>query len=136
VRREDDGAITLLTLGLLVLVLMVLGGVTEAARAFLAQRSLAGVCDGAAVGAVQGLDRAANYAPGSPVGISEQGARRELARWLRSPGASADARGSRISVTGLTTDARGVAVTCSRELRLRLGLGRVTLRTRATARLR
>jgi uncharacterized membrane protein len=63
---RDDGQLTLLVIGyLLMAVLLILVGV-DVSAAFLARRSLSSVADAAALSAAQQVDRAALYAGAAP----------------------------------------------------------------------
>jgi hypothetical protein len=133
-QEREEGTILLLTLGMVVVVLMVLTGVTQAARVFLAQRSLAGVCDSAAIAAVQGLDVDAVYR-GQRIVLSEDRVVRALQRWQHGGDAAADAPGVRVALEVVSEASARVG--CRRELHLMgaglLQLGDVTLRAHATA---
>jgi hypothetical protein len=128
---DDDGSITVLTIGLVTVVLMVLVGLAQAGHLFLAQRSLAATCDGAAVAGAQALDPHAIWS-GAGTRLDLAGSRRDVARWMDGNPASA-------AVEGLTAGGRGVLVDCRQDVRLPftgvLGIGPVTLRVRSAARL-
>jgi Flp pilus assembly protein TadG len=129
--HDEDGSITLLTIGLVTVVLMVLVGLVQVGHVFLAQREVADACDSAAVAGVQALDADAIY--------SDQGPRVDLAVARRDVAVSTEGSTLHATVTGLTPDGRGVLVSCSQAVRVPfgavVGIRPVTLRAHSSARL-
>jgi Flp pilus assembly protein TadG len=119
-----------MTIGYLVILLVLAFVVAEVSTVYLARRSLAAECDGAAVAAAQSIDAARTYgqaAPGATLALT--GVQSVVARYRRSPASSLDA-----AVEGGDT----VLVSGRREVSLpllrRLGVGSVTVAASARAR--
>lgn len=108
-RRRDGGSITPLVVGLTLVAGLVVTAVIAASAAFLAQRDLAGICDGAAVAAAAaGTEPDADGDPGLDPGRIPA----ELERYRSDePGLFLDA----------ATDGRTVTVTCSRRAEIPFG---------------
>jgi len=70
-RRDDRGSMIPLVLGFFVLAALLIFGAVTASTAFLAQRDLAAVCDGAAVAAAQSVNEGALYAAGLAAGTTD-----------------------------------------------------------------
>lgn len=117
--HDDRGSITpLILLFFLIAALFVLGGIT-ASSAFLAQRDLQAVCDGAAVRAANGVDEPGAYS--GPAGhdalpLSDSSVRRAVSDY-QSNGYPAD----RTLTMSASTDGQQVTVVCRRVVRLPFG---------------
>ena len=70
-RGDDRGSMIPLVLGFFVLAALLIFGAVTASTAFLAQRDLAAVCDGAAVAAAQSVNEGALYAAGPVAGTTD-----------------------------------------------------------------
>jgi hypothetical protein len=100
-----------------------------ASAAFLAQRDLAGICDGAAIAAAGAFDRRAAGAASETDGpdslpLDEQAVRRAVATYrLHEEPAGGDGAGGRgtLSITA-ATDGRVATVTCRRRVRIPFGV--------------
>ena len=115
-RRDDGTIIPLVLLSFLLAGLIGTAG-TAASAAFLAQRDLAGVCDGAALAAAAGVDRGGIDDDALPLDPSAVRAAAERYRGRAGkPGLALRAR----------TDGRTVTVECHRTVRIPFGavLGR------------
>ncbi len=83
-RRDDAGQITLMIIGFVMIVVLAVGVVANASKAFVYRRSLASWADGAAIAAAQHVAEDAIYA-GPLVGelpISEHGAHAAVADYV------------------------------------------------------
>ena len=93
-----------MTLGYLVVVLVLAFVVAEASMVYLARRSLAAECDGAAVAAAQSVDAARTYGQADPgTTLALAGVQAVVARYRRSPHSVLDAAvegGDTVVVTG------------------------------------
>ena len=100
----DAGSIAVMTLGYLVVVLVLAFVVAEASMVYLARRSLAAECDGAAVAAAQSVDAARTYGQADPgTTLALAGVQAVVARYRRSPDSVLDAAvegGDTVVVTG------------------------------------
>jgi len=116
---DDRGSITpLILLCFLIAALMVMGA-TAAGSAFLAQRDLQAVCDGAAVRAANAADESGAYsaAPGlSALPLSEASVQAAVADY-RSTGYATDPT----LIMTAATDGQQVTVGCHRVVRLPFG---------------
>lgn len=112
--RDDRGTVIPLILGFALIALLVTLGVTVASIAFLAQRNLQGVCDGAALAASDSVDEGTVFGGGtvSDLPLSQAGVRSAVARYLAvnyQPGT----QGTPDDLSaGADTDGRAVRVTC------------------------
>jgi Flp pilus assembly protein TadG len=109
-KRDEHGTITVMTVGFLVFLGLLVVVVVNASDAFLQRRELDNLADGAALAAVDGLDRDAFYT-GGDVAVDAEQARRLVATYV----AGADAR----VVSVRTTDDQ-VLVRLERSVRLAL----------------
>jgi hypothetical protein len=77
-RRQDDGQITLMIIGFVMIVVLAVGVVANAAKVFVYRRSLASWADGAAIAAAQSVAEDVVYSGGTVevLPISATGARR------------------------------------------------------------
>jgi hypothetical protein len=77
-RGQDDGQITLMIIGFVMIVVLAVGVVANAAKVFVYRRSLASWADGAAIAAAQSVAEDVVYAGGTVevLPISATGARR------------------------------------------------------------
>lgn len=114
---DDRGTILPLLAGLTMVALALTLSAIAASTAFLRQRDLASICDGAAVAAVQGADLAAVYAggPGEVLPLDAGAAAAEVGSYLREVPAAARPVW-RVAVAG-----RRVTLACSRTVRLPFG---------------
>lgn len=129
-RRGDAGSVTVMTVGYLAILLVLAFVVAEASMVYLARRSLAAECDGAAVAAAQSVDGARTYGredAGATLALT--GVQAVVARYSRRPDSSLAA-----AVEGRDT----VVVTGRRTVDLpllrSLGVGSVTVSASARAR--
>lgn len=98
--REERGAITVMTIGFLLVLGLLAGVVVNASGAFLEHRDLDNLADGAALTAADGLDRALFYETGE-VRADSSDARRLVAEYVAGTGArvvSVTMNGDSISV--------------------------------------
>ena len=129
-RPADSGSITLMTIGYLVILLVLAFVVAEVSTVYLARRSLAAECDGAAIAAAQSVDAARTYGrsdPGATLALA--GVQSVVARYRRSPDSALDAAvegGDTVVVSGR----REVSVPLLRHL----GVASVTVAANARAR--
>lgn len=65
IRRGDDGTVTVLVIGFTAILLMLVTVVVDVSAVFLAQRSLSGAADAAAVAAANAVDEDAVYRDGA-----------------------------------------------------------------------
>lgn len=92
-------------------VLMVCGGITASA-AFLAQRDVQSLCDGAALAAANAVDEGQYFGPGGDgaVPLSHQSVNAAVADYL----SDATDAGSALATWSAATDGRNVEVVCTR----------------------
>lgn len=117
--RNDRGSITPLILVCFLIAALLVMGATAAGSAFLAQRDLQAVCDGAAVRAANALDPAGAYA--GPAGLaalplSDPTVQAAVADY-RAQGYPSDPT----LTLAATTDGRRVTVTCHRVVQIPFG---------------
>ena len=131
--RGDDGQLTLLVLGYTAIAGLLTVVVVDVSTVFLARRGLAAVADGAAVAAVQSVDRAALYAgtdTGGLLPLDPAAVRTTVADYAR--------HHPEAEVAGSSADGRTVVVDARREVALPfgglVGVDSVTVTARATAR--
>jgi uncharacterized membrane protein len=110
--QQDAGSITVLTIGLLTVLLALVAVVSDASAVFLARREVAAACDAAATAAAQAVDRSVVYGAGAGerLPLSFDDARTRVSAWL----ALQREAGLTATVTGLTDDATTAMVTCQR----------------------
>ncbi|MGZ4666072.1 MAG: pilus assembly protein TadG-related protein [Frankiaceae bacterium] len=127
--QADAGSVTVMTVGYLVILLVLAFVVAEASIVYLARRSLAAECDGAAVAAAQSVDAARTYGradPGTTLALA--GVQAVVTRYPRRPDSSLVAAvegGDTVVVTGR----RAVDLPLLRSL----GVGAVTVSANARA---
>ena len=109
---NDDGSVAPLVVGAVLVAGMVVAGTVAASAVFLAQRDLAGFCDGAAVAAV-----AAGTIPDGDGGLAVDAGR--VGRAVEDYRVAADPEGRTVVEVG--TDGRTVVVGCSRTVRIPFG---------------
>lgn len=123
--RPEAGSTIPLVLGFFVIAALMIFGAVTASAAFLAQRDLAAVCDGAAVAAAQSVDPTALYASPTAAGaamparlpLDATAVDAALARYVAAGGYSADADG--LTVTGgVAGDGSTAMVRCTRTVAL------------------
>lgn len=116
----EGGSILPLIAGFAVIALVLVLGATAASVAFLAQRDLANVCDGAAIAAAQSLDEASFYRGAGDddvLPLSQTVVESAVARYLGQDYAR-DPNGLTMSAG---TDGRVVTVRCQRAVTLPFG---------------
>ncbi len=88
VDSRDEGSVLVLMLGFAVLAMLLVAVVTDASALYLTRRSLAGSADGAALAAVQELDRAAFYTgePGAAIPLDPDAAAGAVRDYVRRAG--------------------------------------------------
>jgi Flp pilus assembly protein TadG len=93
-RRDDEGSVLVLTLGLVAVLLLLVGVVVDVSAVVLAKRSLAATTDGAAVSAAQALDEAVFRVQGPAAGVplSEAGVQERVAAYPAPSGVALSAR--------------------------------------------
>jgi Putative Flp pilus-assembly TadE/G-like len=101
-RTADEGSVLVLGIGLVVVLLLTVGAGTDAARLFLARRSLSSVADGAALRGAHDLDQATLYRAGAAgvLPLSERRVRDDVVAYVRAESSANGLRGVR--VTGVT----------------------------------
>lgn len=109
-RGGEQGSVTVMTIGFLVVIGLLLAVVVNASSAYLQRQELANLADGAALAAADGLDEAAFYAD-RRVELDPAESRRLVAGYL----AGRDVTGVDVAVEGDT-----VAVRLEREVALPL----------------
>jgi hypothetical protein len=124
--RQESGSTIPLVLGFFLIAALMIFGAVTASAAFLAQRDLAAVCDGAAVAAAQSVDPTALYASGPAVTGVQPPARlpldaaavdAALARYVSAGGYGDDP--DRLTVSGgVGADGSTAVVRCSRTVAL------------------
>lgn len=122
-QRDDRGTTIPLILGFALLALLVTMGVTVASIAFLAQRNLQAICDGAALAASDSLDEGQifNGSTNTVLPLSQSGVSSAVASYLGTnyrPGGQGTP--DRLQA-GARTDGRTVRVTCASTRHLPLG---------------
>ena len=128
--QRDRGSITIMTVGYLAILLVLAFVVAEASVVYLARRSLAAECDGAAVAAAQSIDAARTYGradPGTTLALA--GVQEVVGRYPRKPDSSLAASVEGVD-TVVVTGRRSVALPLLRSL----GVGSVTISASARAR--
>ncbi len=136
--REEDGSVLVLLLGFAVVTVLLVAVVTDASALYLTRRALAGAADGAALAAVQELDREAFYTgPGqSTLPLDATGAV-SAARTYLAMNAIAD-RFSDFEIVDVDADGESVTVELAARSRLpfltTLGVDEVVVQAAATAR--
>jgi uncharacterized membrane protein len=134
--QHDAGSITVLTIGLLTVLLALVAVVSDASAVFLARREVAAACDAAATAAAQAVDRSVVYGTGSGerLPLSFDDAQTRVAAWLALQRES----GLTATLTGLTDGATTAVVSCERSeappLRSAVGLPSVRVTAHAEAR--
>ena len=101
-RSRDEGSVLILGIGLVVVLLLAVGAGTDAARLFLARRSLSSVADGAALRGAHDLDQATLYRTGAGdvLPLSERRVRDDVVAYVAAETSANGVRGVR--VTGVT----------------------------------
>jgi uncharacterized membrane protein len=100
-RRTDSGQITLMIIGFVMIVVLAVGVVANASKAFVYRRSLASWADGAAVAAAQQVAENALYAGPAveELPISSAGARNAVADYVSRNGLAQRFEGFAVAVT-------------------------------------
>ena len=133
-RRDDEGTILVLTLGLVGLLVVVVAIVVDVSAVVLAKRGVASAADGAAVSAAQALDEQVLYDQGlgEAIPLSAAEAAERVAAY------EADARAGQPGLElAVRVEGRTAVVTAQRQVRPPfrvLGQGEVTLTAVARAR--
>ena len=116
--RRDEGSVLVLMLAFAVVAVLLVAVVTDASALYLTRRSLAGSADGAALAAVQELDRVALYTgrPGEALPLDPDA----TLDTVRAYAAAADleSRFDDFEIVGVATDAESVTVTVRASRRL------------------
>jgi len=136
----DDGQILLLLIGAVLILALMIAGVVDTARLYLARRSLDAVTDAAALAGSQSADLAAVYSgrTGSDVPLDPTAARIAVRRYLDAVDAATSIRGFEVDAIEVT--ATEVTVRSHGVVRLPFagpvmsGRSSVVVRTVATAR--
>lgn len=116
--RDERGQVSVMVIGFFLVLLMVTALVVNASAAYLGQRRIADLADGAALAAAEGVERSALYAAaGDRAPLDPASARGAVADYLRATDAERAVRALRWDVRG-----RGDAVTVRLEGRVRLPL--------------
>lgn len=108
--RKDDGTVTVMTIGFLVLIGLLTVVVVNSSAAFLERQRLNNLADGAALAAADGLDEAGFYADRHIV-LDPAEVRRLVSDYLA---------GERVRVVQVSTEGDSVNVRLERELDLAL----------------
>jgi uncharacterized membrane protein len=110
-RSSDDGQITVLIIGFVVIVVLAVGVVANASKAFVYRRSLASWADGAAIAAAQAVAEDVVYAGPTmeTLPISATEARRVVDEYVASNGLGHRFTGLRVEV-GVDPEANTVTV--------------------------
>jgi uncharacterized membrane protein len=118
VTARDDGSVLVLLLGFAVVAVLLVAVVTDASALYLTRRSLAGAADGAALAAVQQLDREAFYTgpDSAALPLDAQSAVDTVRLYASRSGL--DARFDSFTVTEVRTDSQSVTVTFQAKRRL------------------
>ena len=106
-RRDDEGTVLLLTIGMSVVLLLLVAVVVDVSKVILAKRALSSAADGAALAAAQRLDRDATLANGPGERIPLDPA--DVAAVVEQYQDDADAEQPGLDLTG-TVDAGDVSV--------------------------
>lgn len=116
---RDRGSIMPLIFGFAAVATLLVTGATAASSAFLAQRDLSGVCDGAALAAAQSIDLPAVYqsAGSARLPLSQGGVEQSLADYA-ARNYAADSGG--LTLAG-STDGQTVEVRCNRTVVIPFG---------------
>jgi hypothetical protein len=115
---RDAGSTLPLILGFFLVALMVVAGSVAASDAFVQQRGLQDVCDGAAAAAAAGagdVDRGGGFASSSELRFAD--ARELIARYLGRDHSRSDVH----AVIDRSPDARTIALTCTQTTRIAFG---------------
>ena len=117
-QRGDEGSVLLLVLAFVVVAMLLVVVVTDASALYLTRRSLAGAADGAALAAVQELDREALYTgpPSDALPLDPDQALDAVRIYVSN--AELDERFTDFRVVGVQTDAESVTVTLHATRRL------------------
>jgi hypothetical protein len=109
-RRCDDGRIALLVLGFVLVLVMMVAVVVDAAKLYLARRALHAATDGAALAAVQAVDLDALYAgeADDALPLDRRAARRAVDRYVETAELEDTLRG--FEVVGVSFDGDEVTV--------------------------
>ena len=133
-RRDDAGQITLMIIGFVMIVVLAVGVVANASKAFVYRRSLASWADGAAIAAAQHVAEDAIYA-GPLVGelpISEHGAHAAVADYVARNGLAERFEGLDVEVS-VNDGAGTVTVEFAATVPLVLAAGAATIPISAEA---
>lgn len=108
---QESGSVLVLMLGFAVVAVLLVAVVADASALFLTRRSLAGSADGAAIAAVQQLDREALYTgpPGEALPLDSDRVLDAVRMYVSAAGL--DDRYEDFEVVGVRTDAETVSVT-------------------------
>jgi hypothetical protein len=116
--RDDRGSTLPLIIGLFVVALLAVAGSVAAGDAFVQQRGLQDVCDGAAAAAAaSAADLARGTALAGGAELRFAGAQQAVAAYLARDGDRAEVR----AVTGLSADATLLTVRCEQTSRIVFG---------------
>lgn len=116
--KSDRGSTIPLILGFFLLGLMVVAGSVAAADAYVQQRGLQDVCDGAAAGAAAGaadLGRGSGFATGEDLRFAA--AQRLIEEYLRRDRSRSDVQ----AVAAMSADATTVTLTCTETSKIAFG---------------
>lgn len=102
---RDDGQLTILVLGFAVILLMLVALVTDASKIFLAQRSLSGAADAAAVAGANAVDESAVYTgqAGDALPLTSRSVRDAVDGYVADAGLARPDRFNRFAVAAATT---------------------------------
>lgn len=102
---SDDGQLTILVLGFAVILLMLVTLVTDASKIFLAQRSLSGAADAAAVAGANAVDEGAVYTgqAGDALPLTSRSVRNAVDDYAAAAGLDRPDRFTRFAVATATT---------------------------------
>lgn len=126
---RDDGQITLLVLGFVAILLLLLTLVTDASKIFLAQRSLSGAADAAALAGANAVDEGTIYAgrTGTDLPLTDDGVRAAVRDYVVKAGLDDPDRFRDFAVLRAGTD-DGVTATVTLHTRVRLPFVRLLSR--------
>ena len=98
-RCGDEGSILVLGIGFVVVLLLAVGACTDAARLFLARRSLSSVADGAALRGAHDLDQASLYRTGAGdvLPLSERHVRDDVVTYVAAESSANGLRAVRVT---------------------------------------
>lgn len=102
-RRDDDGSVLPLVIGLVVIVVSLVAVVTDAGALWLARRSLQATVDGAALAGAQAVDLGAVYAGGATgdLALDPAAARPAVRAYVRAVPSSRELPRFRVTAVGI-----------------------------------